>query len=365
MGTNNPYRVAIVGGGYAGFSLARRLDPHVDVTLIEAREAFVMIPATLRAVVETQWLDEIVIPYDRLLKRGRVVRGRVVAIDQGGVSLADGVRIEADAIVVATGSNYAAPFKPQDDSIATFKKTLIDTASQIAASDSVVIVGTGAAGVELAGEIKVAYPGKSVTLVGDQARLFPMYTEKLHNELVKRLEALGVRVHLNSPVSGLRQTNAPYDGEITLSDGTVLAGLIVPAIGARVADSPAHDLPSAKRQPNGQLAIDAWLRPSSLPNVFVAGDLAATGDGMTIVAIGKHVPWLKRTLLKLSEGQALENLAPYKGWRIPPILVPLGPELGVSLFPLGKNGTTLGDWFTSNLKGKKHFAPRYRKEFNR
>lgn len=365
MSVTSQYRVAIVGGGYAGFTLARELDSHVDVILIEAREGFVMTPATPRVSVEPALLDKIVIPYDRLLKRGQVIRARAIAVDRGGVQLADGARIEADAIVVATGSQYAAPFKPQDDSIAAFKEALRGTAEQIAASDSVVIVGTGAVGVELAGEIKVAYPGKSVTLVGDQPRLFPMYTHKLHNELAKRLDALGVTLRLNSPVSGLKQISSPYEGEVTLSDGTVLAGLIVPAIGARVAASPAHDLPGAKRQPNGQLAIDSWLRPSSLPNVFVMGDLAATGDGMTVVATAKHVPWLKGTLLKIAKGQRVEGLPPYKGWRIAPILVPLGPELGVSIIPLGKEGMTVGNWVTSKVKGKNQFIPRYQKEFNR
>lgn len=365
MTVTGQYRVAIVGGGYAGFTLARELDQHVDVTLIEAREAFVINAATLRVAVEPALIDDITIPYDRLLKRGRVVRGRAVSIDQDGVVLADGARIEADAIVVATGSQYAAPFKPQDDSIAAFKEALRGTAEQIAAADSVVIVGTGAVGVELAGEIKVAYPGKSVTLVGDQPRLFPMYTHKLHKELAKRLDALGVTLRLNSPVSGLKQTSAPYKGEVSLSDGTVLAGLIVPAIGARVAASPAHDLPGAKRQPNGQLAIDSWLRPSSLPNVFVMGDLAATGDGMTVVATAKHVPWLKGALLKVAKGQRVEDLSPYKGWRIAPILVPLGPELGVSVLPIGKEGMTVGNWVTSKIKGKNQFIPRYHKEFNR
>lgn len=365
MSVTGQYRVAIVGGGYAGFTLARELDQHVDVTLIEAREAFVINAATLRVAVEPALIDDIAIPYDRLLKRGRVVRGRAVSIDQGGVVLADGKRIEADAIVVATGSQYAAPFKPQDDSIAAFKEALRGTAEQIAATNSIVIVGTGAVGVELAGEIKVAYPGKSVTLVGDQPRLFPMYTLKLHKELTKRLDTLGVSLRLNSPVSGLKQTSAPYKGEVKLPDGTVLAGLIVPVIGASVATSPAHDLPGAKRQPNGQLAIDSWLRPSNLPNVFAMGDLAATGDGMTVVATAKHVPWLKGTLLKVAKGQQVENLPPYKGWRIAPILVPLGPELGVSVLPIGKEGMTVGNWVTSKVKGKNQFIPRYHKEFNR
>ena len=365
MGRPSQFRVAIVGGGYAGFTLARELDSHVDVILIEARDGFVMTPATPRVSVEPALLDKIVIPYDRLLKRGRVLKGRAVSIDQGGVVLADGTRIEAEAIVVATGSQYAAPFKPQDDSIAAFKEALLNASRQIAESDNVVIVGTGAVGVELAGEIKTAYPNKSVTLVGDQPQLFPMYTERLHQKLAKRLAAIGVALRLNCPVSGLKQTNAPFEGEVMLGDGTVLSGLIVPAIGARVVSSPAHDLPGTRPQPNGQLAVDSWLRPSKLPNVFVMGDLAATGDGMTVVATAKHVPWLKKTLLALSNGKSVESLPPYKGWRIPPILVPLGPELGVSVLPLGKKGMTVGNWVTSKIKGKNQFIPRYHKEFNR
>ena len=35
------FKVAIIGGGYAGFELAKALDSHVEVTVIEAREAFV------------------------------------------------------------------------------------------------------------------------------------------------------------------------------------------------------------------------------------------------------------------------------------------------------------------------------------
>jgi apoptosis-inducing factor 2 len=73
-------KVATVGGGYAGFNLARLLDAHTDVTLIEAREAFVHNVAAIRATVEPDLLDRIVIPYDRLLKRGRIVQGRAAAI---------------------------------------------------------------------------------------------------------------------------------------------------------------------------------------------------------------------------------------------------------------------------------------------
>ena len=357
------YHVVIVGGGYAGFNLARLLDAHIDVTLVEAREAFVHNVAAIRAVAEPALLARIVIPYDRLLKNGRVVRGRAASIDAHGVTLADGTRIGADAIVVATGSHYAAPFKPSGDSAADFAAILHDVAAQVAAAAQVVIVGAGAVGLELAGEIKTAYPGKSVALVSDGPRLFPMYREQLHIKLVERLSRLGVALHLGQAANGLARIDRPYEGEIALPDGTSLAGLIVPAIGTRLADSPGHDLAGIDRKPNGQLGVDNWLRPSRLPNVFAIGDLAATGEGMTVVSTTRQTPWLAKTLRKLAAGQKLESLASYAPWKVTPILLPLGPETGASVLPLGKHGMVVGDRITAAIKGKALFVARYQREF--
>lgn len=358
------FKLAIVGGGYAGFNLARLLDAQLDVTLIEAREAFVHNVAAIRATVEPALLDQIVIPYDRLLKNGRVVHGRATAINATGVLLAGGQSIEADAIVVATGSHYAAPFKPQGDSAADFKERMTGIAAQIAAADQVVIVGAGAVGVELAGEVKAVHPHKSVALISSQTRLFPMYPDKLHAKLVARLSASGVALHLGQAASGLDQTEAPYQGTVTLADGTALSGLIVPAIGAKIAESPAHDLPGIDRKPNGQLCVDAWLRPSSLPSVFAIGDIAATGEGMTVVSTARQTPWLAKTMRKLAKGARLESLPAYVPWQVAPILLPLGAQRGASVLPLG-SGLVVGDGLTAAIKGKQLFIPRYQQEFGR
>ena len=357
-------KITIIGGGYGGFNLARLLDAHCDVTLIEAREAFVHNVAAIRAVAEPGLLDQIVIPYDHLLKRGRVVHGRAVAVDTGGVKLADGAHIEADVVVIATGSHYAAPFKPQGDSAADFASALRGIAAQVAAADQIVIIGAGAVGVELAGEIKAVHPQKQVALVSDHPRLFPLYSEKLHGKLIERLSALGVVLHLGQAANGLARTDAPLNGKISLAYGSRLAGLIIPAIGARIADSPAHGLPSIERKPNGQLGVDGWLRPSSLPNVFVVGDLAATGEGMTVVSTTRQTPWLAKTLRGMADGKKVEDLPAYKVWKVPPILLPLGPNKGASVLPMG-SGMVVGDWVTSKIKGNALFIPRYQREFGR
>lgn len=359
------FKVAIVGGGYAGFELAKALDSHVDVALIEAREAFVHNVGTPRSIADPGLIERIVFPYDRLLRRGQVVRGHAAKVDKGSVSLQDGTRIDADVVVIATGSSYAAPFKPQGDSVADFMAQLAEVAAQVQAAERIVIVGAGAVGVELAGEIKAVSPDKAVALVSAQPQLFPMYRSELSEALVGKLKGIGVELHLGLAADGLDRTDLPYQGAISLADGTRLAGLIVPAIGARVAESPAHDLPGVDRNPNGQLAVDAWLRPSKLPNVFVIGDLAATGEGMTVVSASRHAPWLAKTILRLASGHSLDGLPTYKPWKVPPILIPLGPKSGASVLPVGSKGMVVGDWLTGAIKGKHLFLPRYNKEFGR
>src|SRR3984885_11534131 len=113
-------RVIIVGGGYAGTALARALDKLAEVQLVDSRDRFVPNVPAIRSVVDPSLLDRIVIPYDRLLRRGRVRQGVVTGVTNSGVTLSGDERIEGDIVVGATGSHYASPFKPQDDSTQTF-----------------------------------------------------------------------------------------------------------------------------------------------------------------------------------------------------------------------------------------------------
>ena len=106
-------RVIIVGGGYAGTALSRALDKVAEVRLVEARDRFVHNVAAIRGIVDPSLLDRILLPYDRLLRRGHVWQGVVADASSAGVTLASGEHIEGDIVVVATGSTYASPFKPQ------------------------------------------------------------------------------------------------------------------------------------------------------------------------------------------------------------------------------------------------------------
>ena len=357
-------RVVIVGGGYAGTALARALDATFEVVLIEPREAFVHNVATIRALVVPSLMDRILLPYDRLLARGRVVRNRVTAVADGAVTLAGGDTLEADLVVLATGSTYAQPFKPVTDSMADLRAASAATHAALVAARSVAIVGAGAVGVELAGEIASTLKGRAVTLVSATPTLFPDFTPRLGQRLLADLKALGVTVRLGVRAAGLAEGDRPLPGPLRLETGEeIAADLVIPALGARPVTALLSGLPGTGFDRIGRVEVDRWMRPAGLKRVFALGDMAANGDLMTIVASSRQAPWLAKTLAAVAAGKAVEDLPAYAPYAVPPILVPLGPARGASVLPLGRKGTVVGPFLTAAIKGKSLFIPRYHKEF--
>ncbi|MGO9173525.1 MAG: NAD(P)/FAD-dependent oxidoreductase [Rhodomicrobium sp.] len=356
-------KVIVVGGGYAGAALAKRLDPKADVTLVEPRDAFVHNVAAIRALVDPSLLDKIILPYRNLLRRGRVMRERAVAIEDNAVILGSGMRLTADVIAVATGSSYAQPFKPMTDKASDFASSMRAAHDVLSKADRVAIAGAGAVGVELAGEIAAGMKGKQVTLVSASASLFPSFTKGLGRSLEAQLRKLGVtlRLGVNAETSGLK--DQPHRGPLLLATGEKIpVDLSVPALGSHPEAGLLRTLDDVTVDPLGRVKVDPWLRPLKGVNLFALGDCAFTGDAMTIVAITRQVPWLAKTILAVLEGTRVEDLAPYTPWPVPPILLPLGPSQGASVLPIG-GGVAVGPFLTSAIKGKGLFISKQRKEF--
>ena len=355
-------RIVIVGGGYLGAELAQSLQRAAEVTLIEQRSHFIHTSALIRAVVEPRLMDRSLIPYDRLLQDGgTLIRARATAVDADGVTLQDGTRVPADILVIATGSANALPFKAREDDIEGLRAANSRTRDMLHKAGTVAIVGAGTVGIELAGEIKAALPDKKIVLIGGEKRLMPAFPRTLGDGLQAKLENLGVQVMLGVEAEDLDSTDTPFAGTLTLSDGRkVEADLVFPVIGARPNTTLFDGLPGVSKADSGRIAVDGYLRPSSHPNVFAAGDVAETGDGMTVVGITRQLPWLKTAMHALAEGKELDLLKPYTSWKNPPILVPLGPYKGRSYLSL----LPVGDFVTRMIKGKDLFVPKYRRIFN-
>lgn len=361
--------VVVVGGGYGGVTAAQALDPDADVVLVEPKDAFVHNVAALRATVDMNWADQLFYPYDRLLKRGRVLREWVVSVDPQGVQLATGTRIRADYVVIATGTSYPPPAKVDTIHAAQARTFYHNLTRSLYDARRILLLGAGPVGLELAGEINAQWPDKLVTILEPAAdilsRSFVVGFKReaaatLRLELHRQLDALGIEVILGT---SLREQIPTPPGQTRTFTATTWSGRNITADiwfqchGRRpAADIMSASLDYAKRQ-DGYLTVDDDLRLPGQSNVFAIGDVAATHGIDSAVVAMEQGELVADNIRRLMAGD--RRLKPYQPNQ-PLFLIPLGPKGGVSYSP---DGAILDAETTSQFKGSDLFTAKYRETF--
>jgi pyruvate/2-oxoglutarate dehydrogenase complex dihydrolipoamide dehydrogenase (E3) component len=235
--------------------------------------------AALRAVTDPDWIGRLFLPYSRLLARGRVIRDRAARVDAGSVTLGSGGQIEADYIILATGSRYPFPAKLDLDEALAASAKLRAARKAVASAGRVLLLGAGPVGLELAGEVKAAWPEKSVTIV-DPARdiLSGAYPDEFRAELHSQLTALGVTLILGTSLAAesLPGPAVAQTFTATTQNRTAIAADIwFRCYGAEpVTGYLAADLQTA-RQADGHLRVTDQLSLPGHPAVFAIGDITA------------------------------------------------------------------------------------------
>ncbi len=348
--------VVVIGGGYGGVNVAKSLDADADVVLVEPKDAFVHSVASLRALVEPDFLPRIFLPYDKLLTRGRIVHDRAVAVSSRRVVVASGAELAADYVVLASGSHYPFPAKSDvDDTSGAIEKYTV-ARDRLLGAERVLLVGAGAVGIELAGEIKHTWPDKHVVLL-DAAPdvLGPEYRTDLRAELRAQLEEIGVELVLGEPLRGLPPTPATELAPFTVTTDAgraISADVWFQCFGVvPVSDYLDAELVTA-RDPGGFIAVDPTLRIAGSPNVFAIGDVS-NADAKMAGRAGRQAHLVASNIRALINGDELATYEP-----VPPaIIVPIGPKLGSGQLP-GADDLAPRD-MVSAAKGQDLMVDRY------
>jgi apoptosis-inducing factor 2 len=340
----------VVGGGFAGTAVAKGLDNVCQVVLVEPRDAFMYNIAALRALVDPTWLPRIFFPYDKLLSNGRVVQDRVVLAENDRVVTAAGEEIEADYIVLATGSRYPFPAKT-DLIVGELARQQVRTAHQaLIDAQRVLLIGAGPVGIELAGEMGHRWPDKSIVLLDavDEVLGGP-YNPLLKAELRRQLEALNIELRLGSP---LRQMPPTHPGElatftVTTEDGNeITADIWFRCHGiAPNSDYLSETLASARR-PDGFVDVTASLQVVGQQTVFALGDLSTADAKIAGFALQQAEIVIHNVSTLIQGGR---DLAAYQPSGVG-ILIPMGPTGGAGQFP-GEEGI-VGPDTVSEIKGR-------------
>lgn len=142
-------------------------------------------------------------------------------------------------ITIATGTRLTPPGNvpnageaSKPEGIAYFQQLQ----GKVAAANSIVIIGGGAVGVQMATDIKELFPTKKVTVVQSRDQLMPRFDRRFHDILLSRFEELGIDLVANNrvviPPQGFPETGEIFS--VDLNDGRKLeTQLVIQATGQK------------------------------------------------------------------------------------------------------------------------------------
>ncbi|WP_436533278.1 NAD(P)/FAD-dependent oxidoreductase [Actinoplanes sp. HUAS TT8] len=360
--------VLVIGGGYGGTLVAKSLDAEADVTLVDPREAFVNAAASLRALTRPDWAPNAFFAYDTLLARGRVIRDRAISADPGGVTLASGGRVEADYLVLATGSGHSYPAKPHPESTSVARQLadLHATHKELAGSGRVLILGAGPVGLELAGEIKDVWPDQSVIVVDRGFELLPGFLPEVRESLHRQLDALGVELRLGTGLTAPPPVEPGRAGRfaVTTDRGeTIEADIWFRAFGVQVNTGYLADGRLTTLTGRATVPVDERLNVRGYRHVYAIGDIIAHADPKMASYAMTQAEVVVRNLRAQLAGTEPDAEHAATGDRR--ILLPLGTRAGVGQLPTPDGVVAAPVETVQQRKGADLFTARFAGRFGR
>jgi NADH dehydrogenase len=297
-------RVIIVGAGFGGLSAARSLaNQPLDVLVIDRNNYHGFWPLLYQVATAGLEPDSVAYPVRAILRSYNNVSFQMAEVERIDLEqrlvLTSQEAIPYDYLIIAAGSanNYFGNdglatqtygLKDVDDAqqlrnhvLSAFEYAVAtDDAARRAALMTLVVIGGGPTGVELAGAfvelvrhvLRRDYPMLDVSqarvvLVEASSHVLSVFPEKLQHEALQRLQAMGVEVKLNTAVANVEGQHVRFKDGSTIEASTVVWAAGVRAAG--LADKLGVQLARAARVP-----VEPTLNLRDHPEVFVIGDMA-------------------------------------------------------------------------------------------
>ena len=320
-------KILIVGGGYAGFYTAWKLEKQLrkgeaEVTLVDPLPYMTYQPFLPEVAAGDIEPRHAVVSHRRHLKTTALVTAKVTYIDHANKTatiqplVGESYPFEYDTIVVTAGAvsrtfpipgvaDEAIGLKTIEEAVNIRDRLLtnFDKAASITAGPerdrllTVVVVGGGFAGIEVFAELRslasallksypeVAFDDVHFHLIEATGRIMPEVSVPTSHWVIKNLDERGAKIHLET------QLMSAVDGHIELSTGESFdSDLIIWTAGVMANPGIVRntDLPIEER---GRLRVRADLRVGTDDEIVVdawgAGDVAAVPD-LTGAGVGGY-----------------------------------------------------------------------------
>ncbi len=377
----NRRNVIIVGAGFGGIATALALScsnrRDVRITLITDKPHFEYHSGLYRVVTGKSPL-EVCVPLAEIFGATNVSvvidAIRAVLPEQNAIRGVGGATYRYDHLVLALGSQtayfniqgleqFSFGFKSINEAL-RLKRHLHELFAQCARPDVTAdervamlhfaVVGAGASGVELAGELAaytallarehaVAQDLVTIDLIEGAPRILPAFSERFSARVAARLRELGVNIYVNRTMLQGRISEIALRG-MTMKTETVIwtAGIKPNELYQRI--------PGFSFDQKGRVVVDEFLRAHGTENVFVIGDGAATpftGMAQTAIDNGRAAA---ENIIRALIAAPLARYVPKKPYYALPVGQKWAAAIAGSLIIYGRLG-----WFIRRAADLRYF----------
>jgi len=298
-------RVVIIGGGFAGISLAKRLlKKEIQVVLLDRHNYHTFQPLLYQVSTAGLEPDSIAYPLRKITRnspRGFFRMAEVTAIDPKKNSLYTNIGdLNFDYLVIATGSktNFFGNKSFEENSMQmktiphalNIRSLILENLEQAVITENpeerkallnFVLAGAGPTGVELSGAIAELrnqilpkdYPDldanqMKIHLIEGFDRVLPTMSEYSSEKAQKFLKELGVMIHLNTQVKS-------YDGKVVTTNTDLLLNTSTFIWSAGVTGAPVMGLnASVLIEKANRYKVNVFNQINGYENIFAIGDIA-------------------------------------------------------------------------------------------
>jgi NADH dehydrogenase FAD-containing subunit len=365
--------VVVVGGSFGGLEAAKRAHAAgLRVTVIEPKDRFSTVFGGVRAMVVPAFEDSMLFPYDKVFPAGsssKFVRGWATGVDPAARTITyqpldasarpsgPPTALQYDYLILALGCSNTVEWHGQH-SQAEYKALLAATRAAIAAAPSVLVVGAGAVGIELCGEIRDHHPTKPVTLatggevLSNDAAAVPKFRAAITAEIaaagialragvrpnVRELEGRPDIVSLSPGVFAARTPGATFAVSLAPSSPPVEVGLVIATTGSRPLTAWLKEGPlGSALDAAGYIRVGRTYQVQGQDSVFAIGDCTATagGEGKGVFRAEDQAGIAAGNAAALARGAGRGALAlgPDFAKQAPFMSVPVGRSHGMAQMP--------------------------------
>ncbi|KAK4353652.1 hypothetical protein RND71_025846 [Anisodus tanguticus] len=316
--------VVVIGGGVAGSLIAKSLQDEANVSLIDMKEYFEIPWAALRSMCDPSFAKRAIFNHSEYLPHAKVLTSAAVDITDTEIVTAKGDRVTYDFAVIATGHSDTSAYTKDEK----FNQYQTDH-EKIKSASSILIIGGGQTGVELAAEIAVDYPDKKVTIVHRGSMLLEFIGQSASNKVVNWLKSRKVEIILGQSVD----VNSAKDCVYKTSGGqTIDAECHFICIGKPIGSGWLKEtVLKGSLDIHGRLMVDANLKVKGRSNIFGIGDITDIPELKLGYLAQRHAVVAAKNIRLLMKNSNDNNLNVYKP-ASPLSLIALGRREAVAQF---------------------------------